>query len=104
LQRPIVRNVVEFHQKASRMRASAAGRAPEGSGADLPKLVERFNGLHSKARTQLRDVILLLDLAAQKTRRLARRFDDPALKKLIEEELLVVENLLQAARDKMLQL
>jgi len=94
-----VRNVVEFHQEASRMRASAAGRAPEVAGADLPELVERFKGLHSKARTQLRDVILLLDLAVQQTRQLARTFDDPALKKLIEGELLVVENLLQAARE-----
>ncbi len=99
-----MRNVVEFRQEASRIRTSAAGHRPEVAGADLPGLVERFDDLHWKARTQLRDVILLLDLAVQQTRQLAKVFDDPALKKLIEERLLVVENLLQVARDKMLQL
>jgi len=99
-----VRNVVEFHQEASRIRAGAGTRPLEVADADLPMLVGRFKDLQSKAMTQLRDVILLLDLAAQQTRQLTRTFDDKALKKLIEEQLLIVENLLQVARDKMLQL
>lgn len=91
-------NVVKFPEKSSRFRKSATWRSPEDAIADISGLVFRFRILESKAKTELRDAILLLDLAAQHAHRLVKA--DPALRKLFEEDLLIIEELLQLARDK----
>jgi len=105
----MVLNVVNFHEKASRFRKHATWRSPQGAvadipGADIPGLVARAKGLQSKARTELGDAILMLDLAAQHARQLGKIIRDPALKKRFDDELLTIEELLQLARDKTSQL
>lgn len=94
-------NVVNFHEEASRHRRYAMTRGRQVAAADLAGLMERFKGLQSKAKTELRDAILLLDLAAQQTHRLVRTISDPAaLKKLIGDDLQIIEELLRLAREK----
>jgi len=95
-----VLNVVKFHEEASRLRGTTMKRGPEVAAADIPILIGRFSGLQSKAKTELRDAILLVDLAAQQARQLVRTINDPALKKLLEDDLLVIEELLQLARER----
>ena len=93
-------NVVDFPEKASRYRRRATRRSPEDAIADICGLVFRFKSLESKAKRELHDAILLLDLAAQQAHRLAKAIGDPALRKLFEDDLLIIEELLQLARDK----
>jgi hypothetical protein len=100
----MVLNVVDFHEKASRFRKNAPRRSAEGAVADIPSLVARAKGLQLKARTELHDAILMLDLAAQHARQLGKIIRDPALKKRFDDELLTVEELLQLARDKTMEL
>jgi hypothetical protein len=100
----MVLNVVDFHEKASRVRKDATRRSVEGAVADIPGLVARAKGLQSKARTELHDAILMLDLAAQHARQLGKIIRDPALKKRFDDELLTIEELLQLARDKTMEL
>jgi len=96
----MVLKVVNFHEEASRHRRYTMKRGRQVAAADLAGLMERFKGLQSKAKTDLRDAILLLDLAAQQAHRLVRAINDPALKKLIEGDLQIIEELLQLAREK----
>jgi hypothetical protein len=93
-----VLNVVDFPQRASRWRATR--RSPEDAIADICGLVLRIRSLESKAKSELRDAILLLDLAAQHARQLVKAIGDPASKKLFEVDLRLIEELLQLARDK----
>jgi len=95
----MVLKVVNLHEEASRHRRYAMKRGRQVAVADAG-LMERFKGLQSKAKAELRDAILLLDLAAQQAHRLVRTIYDPALKKLIEDDLQIIEELLQLARDK----
>jgi hypothetical protein len=95
----VVINVVKFHEEASRLRRNTMRRGPDVA-ADIPGLMERFKGLQSKARTELRAAILLLDLAAQQAHQLVRTINDPALKKLLEDDHHIIEELLQLARGK----
>ena len=100
----MVLNVVQFNEKAPHFRKTAPRTSPQSTFADIPGLVSRFIVLQSKARTELRDAILLLDLAVQRARRLGNIVRDPALKKHFDDELQTIEELLQLARDKMSQL
>ena len=97
-------NVVDFPQRASRYRRRATRRSPEEGVADICGLVLRFKSLESKAKRELHDAILLLDLAAQHAHQLVKATNDPALRKLFEDDLLIIEELLQLAREKTLRL
>jgi hypothetical protein len=97
-------NVVKFEEEAARFRKAATRPSPQGAVADIPSLVSRFRHLESKAKRELSDAILLLDLAVWHARQLVKTLGDPALKKLSEDDLLIIEELLQLARDKVLQL
>ncbi len=100
----MVLNVVKFHEEAARLRKDATRRSPEGAVADISSLVFRFRNLESKAKKELCEVILRLDLATQHARQLGKIICDPALKKHFDDELLMIEELLQLARDKTLKL
>jgi hypothetical protein len=99
-----VLNVVDFPQRASRYRWRATRRSPEDAVAGICGLVFRFRSLESKAKRELHDAILLLDLAAQHARQLVKAIGDPVLKRLLEGDLLMIEELLQLAREKTLRL
>lgn len=63
------------------------------------------NRLQSKARTEPRDAILLLDLAARQARQPGHTIPDAALKRTpFDGELLTIGESLRLARDKMSQL
>jgi hypothetical protein len=100
----MVLNVVNFHEKASRFRKEATRRSPKGAAADIPSLISRVSGLRSKAKTELHDSILMLDLAVQQARQFGKIIRDPARKKRFEDELLTIEELLRLARDKTMEL
>ncbi|MGA9089221.1 MAG: hypothetical protein WB420_08960 [Bradyrhizobium sp.] len=97
-------NVVKFEEQATRFRKGATRRSPERAVADISGMVSRFRELESKVKTELHGVIFLLDLAVQHARKLVKILNDPALEKLCKDDLLMIEELLQLARDMTRQL
>jgi len=90
-------NVVRF--RACRLRPP-----PETFDADIAELVSRVTGLRSKAKNEIFQSILLLDLAAQRARQIAEQIDDPAVKENFNANITTIEHLLQLARGMALRL
>lgn len=61
-------------------------------------------GMQSKAKEEILRSILLLDLAAQHARQIAKRTDDPASGKSLDAQVTTIEQLLQIARGMALKL
>ena len=73
---------------------------PPNTGAvDLDQLRCEVIGMQSKAKQEISRCILLLDLAAQHARQIAKRIDDPAANKNLTAQITLVERLLQVARE-----
>ena len=86
-------------------RACIAGLpSPYIEEADQVQLRSRIIDAQSKAREQIFRSILLLDIAAQHARQIAKRTDDPALNKNLGAQVTIVEHLIQIARDMALKL
>jgi hypothetical protein len=98
----MVPKVIDFNERVARSRMPAM-RRPEDS-PDMVNLVARFRHLQSRARTEIHDAILLLDLAVQHTHRLMLTIGDTAVRKALEDDLHVIEELLQLARNNTAQL
>ncbi len=96
----MVLNVVNFQEKASRLRESAARRSADDAIDVIPGLILRVDDLRQRARAELHDAIRMLDHAVQQAHQLGKIVGDPALKRRIDDELLTIEDLLQLARDK----
>jgi hypothetical protein len=97
-----VLTVVYFHEGETRLGNAQPPRSPEDAVADIHGVVSSFEGLQSRVKTELRDATFLLDFAARQTRRLIKTIRDPAMKKLLEDDLMIIEELLQLARHKTL--
>jgi hypothetical protein len=97
-------NIVEFRKRAPRARGSRPQRLPVDSATDVSALASRLTRLQTKARGEIHDAILLLDLATLYAQQLAKRMLDPAVKKQFEENISHIEQLLQTAKDLALKL
>ena len=81
------------------MGAPALPYQTETAGLDAFDLARRVTGLQAKAKEDIRQSILMLDLAAQHARQLATRLRDPTTKASFETHIETIEQLLQLARD-----
>lgn len=97
-------DVLEFAKGAPRPRGSRLRRLPPDAPPDFSELASRFTGLQSQAKGDIRNAVLMLDLAAQHARQLARRVCDPTMKKTFEQHISTIEQLLQLARNLALKL
>ena len=97
-------NVLEFRKTASQSRGSKTERLPENDTSDICHLVSRFTGLYSRASGEIHNAILRLDMAAQQAHRIAGRVRDPMARKSFDEHVLIIEQLLQRARNMALRL
>jgi hypothetical protein len=95
----VMLNVVEFRKRAPRARGSGPQCPPADAAPDSSKLASCLEGLRSKAKGDLHNAILMLDLAAQHARQIGKKIGDPALRKTFEEQISTIEQLLQLARD-----
>lgn len=80
-------------------RATAVLPSPNIEDADLGQLRCEIIGMQSKAKGEIFRCILLLDLAAQHARQIAKRIDDAAASKALAAQITLVEQLLQIARE-----
>ena len=97
-------NVIEFREKAPRGRGSVPARAPAVVNADISELARRITRLHSSAKGEIDEAVLMLDLAAQHARLIARQIGEPSAKNDFDEHIATIEQLLQIAREMALQL
>jgi hypothetical protein len=97
-------NVIDFRDKASRLREPARESRPADAGSDVAGLASRIVSLHSQARGKIDSAILLLDLAAQHAREIEKRVSDPSARKDFDEHIATIERLLQIARESALKL
>ena len=92
-------NVIEFRKRSSRPIESSAQRPVTAAGSDVSELTSRITALQLQAKGEIGNAILMLDLAAQHAREVARRISDPATKKSFDGHITVIEQLLQRARE-----
>ena len=95
-------NVVSF--RVARSRPSGSRPPPEALDADIAELASRVTNLQSKAREEIFQSILMLDLAAQQARQIARQICDPVVKQDFSAAITTIELLLQVARNMALRL
>ncbi len=97
-------NVVSFPERTSCRRKNATRSPQERAVPDISVLVSDFRGLELKAKRELHEAILLLDLTAVHVGRLVQTIADPVQKKLFEDDLRIIEQLLELARHKAMRL
>jgi hypothetical protein len=95
-------NVVKFRQKAGA--ANEMLRAPADIESDICEPACRAAGPQSDAADEIRNAILMLDLASQQARQIARRVRDASVRKDFDERISIIEQQLQIAREKALKL
>jgi hypothetical protein len=92
-------NVVSF--RIAQSRVPIPPRLPRTSDTEL---ASRVAELHSGAKEEIYRSILMLDLAAQHARQIAKRVCDPEMKENFDAQIATIEQLLQLARDMALEL
>ena len=95
-------NVIDFQTKPRHARAFAQRRGGAGPVIQDRRLQARC--LHSGARTEVNKSILLLDLAAQHAREIQTWIPDPAVRRAFEIHVDAIEEAIQIARRRALDL
>ena len=92
-------NVLEFRKREPRCSESTAQPPAANADIDIAALVSRITGLQSKAKGEIGNAVLMLDLAARHAREVAARLPDPTARKNFDEHVAMIERLLQLARE-----
>lgn len=95
-------NVIDFQTKPRHAFASA--RRSAGAGPAIQERTSRVRGLHSQAKAEVYKSILLLDLAAQHAREIEARLTDPDVRRAFEVHVDAIEEAIQIARERALDL
>jgi hypothetical protein len=88
-----------FRDKASRSGGLRQPHPALNVDADISELTLYIGNLQSKANGEIHNAILTLGLTAQHAREIGNRMCDPTAKKNFEEHILLIEQLLELARD-----
>jgi hypothetical protein len=97
-------NVIEFRKRASISPGPRQQRPPTNAEADIAELAFRVAGLQSRAKDEIGNAILMLDLAVQHARGIAIRVSDPSTKKGFDEHIATIERQIELAREMALKL
>jgi hypothetical protein len=92
-------NIIEFRKSAPGSPGAGRQLPPADVEAGIAELASCVTGLQSKARGDIGNAILMLDLAAQHAREIAMRVSDPSAKKDFDEHISIIERLLELARE-----
>lgn len=92
-------NVLEFRKRKPCFPESTAQPLAANGDVDIAALASRIVGLQSKARGEIDNAVLMLDLAAQHAREITSRLADPTARKKFDEHVAMIERLLQHARE-----
>lgn len=97
-------NVIDFREKTPRSCESRLQRQPANIDADISELASRITSLQSKAKGEIDNAVMMLDLAAQHARQIAKRVCDPKVKSEFDEHIATIDQLLEIARTMALDL
>ncbi len=97
-------NVIDFRDKASRWCRPRRQHQPANVDADISELAFRVTRLQSKAKGEIDNAVMMLDLAAQHARQIAKRACDPKVRGDFDEQIATIDQLLQIARTMALNL
>jgi hypothetical protein len=92
-------NVIAFRKNAAGSPGPGQRRPPVDVEVDIDELAGHVAGLQSKARGEIGNAILMLDLAAQHAREIAVRISDPSVKRAFDEHIAIIERLIELARE-----
>jgi len=95
-------NVVDFQTDPRRARAFAPRSG--SAGLAIQDRTSQLRGLHSRAKAEVNRSILLLDLAAQHAREIQTRIMDPDVRRAFEVHVDAIEEAIQIARKRTLDL
>jgi len=95
-------NVVDFQTRPRRARAPAPRLG--GAGSATQDRTSRVRGVHSRAKAEVNKSILLLDLAAQHAREIGTLITDPDVRRAFEVHIDAIEEAIQIARQRALDL
>ena len=96
--------VGKFRMRAADPRAPAAHDQAAVADTAAPDYAFRFAELQSKTKREIRNTILLLDLAAQHAREIAMRMSDPDARKVFDGHIASIERSLEIARERVADL
>jgi hypothetical protein len=96
-------NVVEFRKREPH-RGSMPQHLPADAVADVSELASRIVDMQSKAKGDICNAIVMLDVSAKHSRQLAKKVSDPTMKKTFELHISMIEELLQLAQELALKL
>lgn len=91
-------NVIDFRKYAPGSPEPWPQRPPVDVEAGFAELASCVTGLQSKARGDIGNAILMLDLAAQHARGIASRVSHSAARKDFDEHIAIIERLIELAR------
>ena len=97
-------NVIDFREKAPRLRERERQRQPASAEADIADLASRITSPQAQARREIDSAVLKLDHAAQHARQIEKRMCGPSARKDFDEHVATIERLLQIAREMALKL
>jgi len=92
-------NVIDFWKRAPRYAESLAQSPAANANVDIGALASRITDLRSRAKGEIGNAVLMLDLAAQHALEVAARLPDPSARRNFEEHIAMIERLLQLARE-----
>jgi len=95
-------NVINFYSKLRR--ADAPAPRSRGADATVQGRSPLVRGLQSRVKADVYKSIMLLDLAAQHAREIETRITDPAVKRAFEVHVDAIEDAIQIARERALDL
>ena len=97
-------NIIEFRKSAPGSHGPRRQRPSEDVEAGIAELASCVAGLQSKARGDIGNAILMLDLAAQHARQIALRISDRSAKRDFDEHIAIIERLIELAREMAIKL
>jgi hypothetical protein len=97
-------NVIEIRERAPRSDGSRLRCEPTSAGADIAELARRITSLHSRARGEIDDAVLMLDLAAQHARLIAKQVGEFSARNDFDDHIATIDRLLRIARQMALKL
>jgi hypothetical protein len=97
-------NVLEFQKRAPRARGAESGPAQASPEADIAELASCVCAMQSMAKQEINQAVLMLDVAAQHAREIAKRMREPSARQKFDENISMIEQLLRLARQLALEL
>jgi hypothetical protein len=100
-------NVIQFQVASTRLRADAPRNATSTTVATnvvAPQILDRWIELQTEAKSQIQRALSVIDVAISNVRKVENQIADRRFSKILNDRLTSIEETLQLAREKALDL